>query len=193
MRYFLLDNGVSRKYWNVSLNGQSRTITYGRVGCKPTEKIKMLGSKVDARLATEELICKKRAKGFSERFPHSVSFEKLKTTSGIQIGYDPATEDQIEQLEREFICKLPADYRAFLQKTNGGFPSVGYIDIPQIGCGATVSVGTFRGLAANSEAHMSIARAARNWSETLTKGHVPIAGDSDIFSVCVKRLSLIHI
>lgn len=65
-RLFELKEGTSDKFWEISLDGTSHTVRYGRVGTDGQSKTKDLGTEDKARASYEKLIKQKTGKGYKE-------------------------------------------------------------------------------------------------------------------------------
>lgn len=64
-RFEMVDAGSS-KFWQVSLDGASMTVRYGRIGTDGQTRVKDLGSEVDAQREVDRLIAEKLRKGYRE-------------------------------------------------------------------------------------------------------------------------------
>src|SRR4051812_28068951 len=73
MRTFEYSDGKSSKFWNIQLQGQSFTVTFGRIGSKGQTQIKQFPSEDRARAAHDKLIAEKLAKGYRETPPAPAS------------------------------------------------------------------------------------------------------------------------
>jgi hypothetical protein len=98
-------------------------------------------------------------------------------------GKRRATESQIDKLEKRLGTKLPGEYREFLLTRNGGIPDPYFVQIPGHPYIASVSVGYILGLYDKAEPNESLWYAIENTMPSLPKGQLPIAGESDIFSI----------
>ena len=65
-RMFEMKEGTSDKFWEISLNGKSHSIRYGRVGTEGQKKDKEFASEAEARKAYDKLIAEKTGKGYRE-------------------------------------------------------------------------------------------------------------------------------
>lgn len=61
---YIEDN--SSKFWEVSLQGATYTVTYGRIGAKGTRQSKALATPTDAMNAVDKLVTEKLSKGYVE-------------------------------------------------------------------------------------------------------------------------------
>ena len=177
-RRLLLDDGSSRKYWNVCVEGKTQTVDYARVGSASNTKSKTFNSPSDAKTETEKLVGKKISSGYTELHPETVEFN---TASGT--GAETA---QIRKFEKQIGVKLPKDYVRFLRSTNGGCPTPGFLAIPGHPYIDNVSLGTFYGLHNKVKPGLSIQWAIETHAEVLPKRHLPIARGGDIFTICLK-------
>ncbi|MDB2686331.1 SMI1/KNR4 family protein [Mariniblastus sp.] len=180
IRRFLLDDGSTRKYWNVSLKGKAQTVEYARVGSASNSKTKTFDSPSDAKAATRKLIGSKLSSGYVELFPESVKFKPSRGVKG-------AATTRVRQLEKQIGAKLPSDYVQFLKSSNGCCPDQGYLSIPGHPYIDNVFVNTFYGLHSSVKQGFSIEWAIETQSPVLPKGHLPIARGGDIFTMCLKK------
>lgn len=65
-RLFELKEGTSDKFWEISLNGTSHTVRYGRVGTDGQSKTKDFDTEQKAAASCEKLIKQKTGKGYRE-------------------------------------------------------------------------------------------------------------------------------
>jgi len=65
-RLFELREGTSDKFWEISLNGTSHTVRYGRVGTDGQSKTKEFDTEQKALASCEKLIKQKTGKGYRE-------------------------------------------------------------------------------------------------------------------------------
>ncbi len=179
-RKFLLDDGSSRKYWNISLHGKKQTVEYARVGSSPNVKTKTFDATSDAKTTTEKLIGEKLSSGYIELQPESVKFKAAP-------GVKKANDIQVLELEKQIGAKLPKDYARFLKSTNGGYPNPGFVSIPGHPYIDNVSIDTFYGLHSKAKPGISIQWGIEIHSPVLPNGHLPIARGADIFTMCIKQ------
>jgi uncharacterized protein (TIGR02996 family) len=66
MRTFEFDDGKSRKFWNIDLQGQRFTVTYGRLGTQGQTQTKEFANAAKAQAEHDKLIKEKLAKGYVE-------------------------------------------------------------------------------------------------------------------------------
>jgi predicted DNA-binding WGR domain protein len=173
------DDGKSRKFWNCTQRGKEQTIRYGRLGTTGRETQKSFPTATDAAADTERLLGQKLSKGYVRVDPSRLKISRPK-------GKRKATESQVEQLENQLGTKLPADFREFLLTQNGGIPDPFFIAIPGHPYIANVAVGFLLGLYGKAEPR-SLTFAVENTLPYLPKGQLPIAGDSDIFSLSLEH------
>lgn len=65
-RRFEFNRGVSKKFWEVELQGKSLITRYGRIGSAARETKKPFASAADAKSALSKLVAEKSAKGYRE-------------------------------------------------------------------------------------------------------------------------------
>jgi uncharacterized protein (TIGR02996 family) len=68
-RRFEFDDGKSQKFWAVELQGDSFTVTYGRIGAAGQAQTKQFADADRARKECDKLIAQKLAKGYVEKAP----------------------------------------------------------------------------------------------------------------------------
>lgn len=115
--------GSSSKFWEVSVEGSSFTVTYGRIGAPGTSKTTACASPEAARAEADKLIREKTKKGYSEpgssvvswRPPthiptdqHPERFLNYKVT-----GFDPDADGQGDGERRDLPALRELDKRAF--------------------------------------------------------------------------------
>lgn len=177
---FYFDDGDSRKRWQVRVTGKSQVVEYGRLGATRRESKKTFKTPQAAVADTDKLIASKKRAGYIEINPELLEIEKYK-------GRKPATESQIASLEKLLGCRLPKEYRAFLVTFNGGKPNPAYVQVPTDPTIANVGVGDFFGLFGTTKTFNSLAWAMEHLGVALPKGHLPIAADSDAFTLSLRR------
>jgi predicted DNA-binding WGR domain protein len=69
-RRFEFEQGKSRKFWEVSVDGTALTVSFGRMGTNGQVKVKRLASPEAARMAAEKLVRQKIDKGYVEESSH---------------------------------------------------------------------------------------------------------------------------
>ncbi|MBI5431252.1 MAG: SMI1/KNR4 family protein [Planctomycetes bacterium] len=94
------------------------------------------------------------------------------------------TASDILSLEMELGAILPAEYRAFLLRTNGGRPKPNAIDVPEAPWRAT-PVRVFFGVRPNHPANSLVANRDL-YRSRLHDGLIPIATDSFGNPVCIE-------
>lgn len=65
-RYFEFVEGSSSKFWEITINGNSTTVRYGRIGANGTSKSTSYSDEGAARTAASKLIDEKTSKGYVE-------------------------------------------------------------------------------------------------------------------------------
>ncbi|MGE3808839.1 MAG: WGR domain-containing protein, partial [Gemmataceae bacterium] len=66
MRTFEFNDGKSNKFWNIELDGEAFTVTFGRIGTGGQTQIKEFPSDDKAQAAHDKLVAEKLAKGYVE-------------------------------------------------------------------------------------------------------------------------------
>jgi uncharacterized protein (TIGR02996 family) len=66
MRTFEFNDGKSKKFWNIDLQGSGFTVTYGRIGTAGQPQTKTFGDAAQAQAAHDKLVAEKLAKGYVE-------------------------------------------------------------------------------------------------------------------------------
>jgi predicted DNA-binding WGR domain protein len=174
------DDGTSRKRWHVRLSGKTQFVEFGKLGGALRESKKTFKTPKEAAAATDKLIAAKKREGYIEIKPKLLEISKYK-------GKKPATAAQIKSLEKRLGVTLPEEYQSFLLTRNGGGPSPGYIQILGDASIENVGVADIYGLFGDDETANSLAWALKTLSPMLPKGHLPIAGDSDIFTLSLRK------
>jgi predicted DNA-binding WGR domain protein len=177
---FYFDDGDSRKRWQVRVTGRAQIVAHGRLSGTLRESKKTFKSPKEALAAAEKLIATKKRAGYIEINPASLEIEKYK-------GKKVATESQIASLEKRIGCRLPDEYREFLATRNGGRPNPAYVQIPGIEDIENVGVADIFGLFGTAETANSLAWAIENLVPMIPEGHLPIAGDSDLFTLSLRK------
>jgi uncharacterized protein (TIGR02996 family) len=93
MRTFQFSDAKSHKFWNIDVQGDSFTVTFGRVGTAGQSQTKAFASAEKAQVEADKLIREKTGKGYRETTPK-------------------AAASQAEALERAVIAD-PADQTAW--------------------------------------------------------------------------------
>lgn len=177
---FYFDDGASRKRWKIQLSGKTQIVEFGRLGGALRESKKSFKTPKEAVAATEKQIVAKKREGYIEINPALLTLTRYK-------GKKAATTVQLKAFEKRVGSPLPEEYRAFLLTKNGGGPSPGFIQIfgdPSID---NVGVADIFGLFGNAETANSLDWAIQNFSPTLPKGFLPIAGDADLFTLSLRK------
>ncbi|MBM4076399.1 MAG: WGR domain-containing protein [Planctomycetes bacterium] len=65
-RRFYFDDGVSRKRWQITSNGSTQTVKYGRLTGRLEGSSKKFKSSSDAESNSQKIIAEKRRKGYIE-------------------------------------------------------------------------------------------------------------------------------
>jgi uncharacterized protein (TIGR02996 family) len=69
MRAFTYSDAKSHKFWNIELQGDKLTVTFGRVGSAGQTQTKTYGDEARARKEHDKLVKEKLAKGYQETAP----------------------------------------------------------------------------------------------------------------------------
>lgn len=177
---FYFDDGASRKRWQVRLSGKSQVVEYGRLGGALREAKKTFKTPQEAAASTDKIIAAKKREGYIEINPASLEITRYK-------GKKVATESQIQALEKQLGCRLPVEYRTFLSTRNGGRTNPPYVAIPRNGDIEIHGAGDIFGLFGNAETDNSIAWAIKNVAVMFPPRHLPIGGDTDIFTLSLHK------
>lgn len=123
-RRFEMVEGSSSKFWQISIDGSSFTVTYGRIGSAGTSKTTACASPDAAKAEADKLIAEKTRKGYSEVGGTEPSWRPpahVPTDSRIErflhykvTGFDPeAEEDSDDEGIRVFPSLRDLDKRVF--------------------------------------------------------------------------------
>jgi predicted DNA-binding WGR domain protein len=66
-REFFYQEGTSNKFWTITLEGDSHTVEFGRIGTRGQVQTKSFDDRPEARASYEKLIREKLAKGYREK------------------------------------------------------------------------------------------------------------------------------
>ncbi|MBY0458946.1 MAG: TIGR02996 domain-containing protein, partial [Gemmataceae bacterium] len=69
MRTFVFQDDKSHKFWNIALEGDRYTVTFGKVGGKGQSKGKAFAGAAEAKAAHDKIIAEKLADGYVETTP----------------------------------------------------------------------------------------------------------------------------
>ena len=67
MRHFEFVGGSSRKFWEISVSGNSFTVRFGRIGTAGQSQTKTFADEAKAKIEAELLIAQKVKKGYVEK------------------------------------------------------------------------------------------------------------------------------
>jgi predicted DNA-binding WGR domain protein len=176
MRRFYFDDGKSRKRWQIAQSGKSVTTQFGRLIGTLRESTKVAKSPAEAQKLTNQLISEKLREGYVEVAPNRLEVTRNK-------GVRPATEKQVSELEQTLECKIPTEYRNFLLSSNGGRPNPDCVQVPGVPYIDNVGVGTLFHLQPSKPGMDELTFELKRTKELLPKGHLPIAGSSDLFTI----------
>ena len=182
LRRFYFDDGSSRKRWHVQSKGKLQIVEYGRIGGSLRESKKSFKSPREAAASTETLIASKKRGGYIEINPSLLEIARPK-------GKKAATEKKIQAFEKRLGCVLPEEYRNFLASRNGGTPNPPYIQVPGIPSIDNVGVSEILGLYGTAKTTDSLLWGLETLAPLLPAGNLPIACDSDVFTLSLKKKS----
>jgi predicted DNA-binding WGR domain protein len=178
-RYYF-DDGDSRKFWAYALDGKKQRLSHGRIGSPGRETTKSFASASAAEAEAIKRAAQKVKGGYIEIQPANLRITRPK-------GKRKATEAQLARFEKRINARLPGEYRNFLFNQNGGVPEPYFIRIPGHPNIDNVAVGYLLGLYAKSEPYQSLLYAVEHKMPHLPRGQLPIAGDSDLFSISLEK------
>ncbi|MEZ6136112.1 MAG: ankyrin repeat domain-containing protein [Pirellulaceae bacterium] len=181
-RRFYFDDGKSRKRWQITQTGKSVTTQFGRLTGKLRASKRISRSPVEAQKLLDQLVAEKLREGYVEVAPKRLEVIRNK-------GVRAANEKQVSELESSLGCKLPTDFRNFLTSVNGGRPNPDCVQVPGVPYIANVGVGTFFHLRPSKPGTDEITYEVKRTNELLPKGHLPIAGSSDLFTISLSPKS----
>lgn len=186
-RRFYFDDGKSRKRWQVTQSGKTVVTQFGRLTGTLRESKKVAKAPAEAQKFLEQLVIEKLREGYVEIDPNRLEVIRPK-------GVRPATEKQISELESLLGCDLPIEYRNFLISSNGGRPNPDCVRVPGVPYVDNVGVGTLFHLQPSKPGMDEITYEVQRTKELLPKGHLPIAGSSDLFSISLspKTFGAVH-
>src|SRR4051794_26565484 len=69
MRTFTFSDAKSHKFWNIHLQGEKLTVTYGRIGSAGQAQTKQFKDAAAAQKEYDKLVKEKLAKGYTETTP----------------------------------------------------------------------------------------------------------------------------
>lgn len=178
-RRFFFDDGASRKRWQVQVKGKAQLVKYGRLTGSLREAKKTFKTPVEAAEDTARLIASKTRGGYIEVNPSRLEIVPLEGNKG-------ATDNQIDSLEKRLGCLLPDEYRSFLRERNGGRPNPDCVAVPGVEGIADVGVGTLLHLNPSQPKVDELSYEIERLAKILPKGHLPIAGSSDVFTLSLR-------
>lgn len=178
-RRLFFDDGSSRKRWQVLVKGKSQIVQYGRLGGTQRESKKTFKTPGEAAESTDKLIASKKCGGYKE-----INCSRLEI--GRHKGTKAATEKQIKAFEKQLACSLPDEYRSFLRTHNGGIPNPDCVQVPGVPYIDNVGVGVLFYLQASKPKFNELTHELKRIGSILPKGHLPIAGSSDVFTLSLK-------
>lgn len=175
-RRFYFDDGKSRKRWQITQSGKTVATQFGRLTGELRESKKTAKSPAEAQKVYDQLVKEKLREGYVEVDPERLEVIRPK-------GVRPATEKQVSELEKTLGCKLPIEYRNFLLSSNGGRPNPDCVQVPGVPYFDNVGVGTLFHLQPTKPGMDEITYELQRTKELIPKGHLPIAGSSDLFTI----------
>jgi len=108
MRRYEFVEGTSKKFWEISLDGESFTTRWGRLGTEGQSRTQTFGSSAEARKAHDSLIAEKEKKGYQQVGGEVSAARSLPA----KVPSDPGIE---EAVARDPEARKPwMDYGAFL-------------------------------------------------------------------------------
>ncbi len=182
-RRFYFDDGKSRKRWQISQTGKSVATQFGRLTGALRESKKVTKSLGEAQKLFDQLIAEKLREGYVEVAPERLEIIRNK-------GVRAANEKQVGELESSLGCKLPTEFRNFLLSVNGGRPNPDCVRVPGLPYIAIVGVGTLFHLQAAKPGMDEITYEVQRTNQLLPKGHLPISGSSDLFTISLSPKTL---
>lgn len=93
MRTFEFKEGKSAKFWNIELNGNAFTVTYGRLGTAGQTQTKTFADAAKAQAAHDKLIAEKTGKGYVE-----TAAKKTAASSPLQQSLEKAILDNSDDV-----------------------------------------------------------------------------------------------
>jgi predicted DNA-binding WGR domain protein len=97
MALFELEEGTSRKFYRVELDGKSVVLHWGRIGSVGTRKVIELATEVEAQREYDEQISKRRAHGYSrvldESLPRDPEAAREKANADVLARGAPLTKN----------------------------------------------------------------------------------------------------
>jgi len=179
LRRFYFDDGKSRKRWHVDVRGKTQTVEYGKLGGSLKESTKLFQSPTAAVEQTAKLIANKKREGYIEINPSRLEIGRIP-------GMRKATETQVKAFETRIGCRLPEEYRNFLQTLNGGIPNPDCVCVPGMEGIDNVGVGVLFHLRASKPSSDELSFEMERANTLLPPGHLPIAGSSDLFTLSLR-------
>lgn len=126
-RRFEFEEGGSRKFWEVTLDGASFTVRYGRIGAAGSTKTTTTGSDAEAAKEVDKLIREKTKKGYQEvgegvaknwrpptHFSSSSHVDKLRSRAATAFDPDAEPGDEDEAGRKRLPTLRECDRRAFV-------------------------------------------------------------------------------
>ncbi len=137
---------------------------------------KVAKSPAEAKKLSDQLVTEKLREGYVEVAPERLEVIR---TKGVRV----ANEKQVSELEKSLGCKLPIEYRNFLLSINGGRPNPDCVKVPGVPYIDNVGVGALFHLRSAKPGMDEITYEVQRTNQLLPKGHLPIAGSSDLFTI----------
>ena len=105
-RELIYMDAKSSKFWNIQLEGNSHTVTYGRIGSAGQSSNKSFPSEDAARKDAEKLVKEKLGKGYVDAQPASGNSEEIPLVAFSSINH----REEISRNAGTFIGKRVVDY-----------------------------------------------------------------------------------
>lgn len=179
LKRFYYDDGFKRTFWYVQNRGTKQTVTTGKLGSKGRITIKHFDNSSDARRDTLQKVEKKLNTGFIEYAPDELKYRKrhrfLKKQALVRL----------RTIEKDYSIKIPNEVRSYWSDQNGGLPEPGFISIPGHPHIDNVAVDAILGL--ETDPAYNLRWYIEETSPALPKGHLPVAGMPDLFSISLTR------
>jgi ankyrin repeat protein/predicted DNA-binding WGR domain protein len=177
-RRFYFDDGKSRKRWQITQTGKSVATQFGRLTGTLRESTKVTQSPGEAQKLFDQLIAEKLREGYVEVAPERLEIIRNK---GVRVP----NEKQVSELEASLGCKLPAEFRNFLLSVNGGRPNPDCVRVQGVPYIDNVGVGTLFHFQPAKPGMDEITYEVQRTNQLLPKGHLPIGGRSDLFTISI--------
>ena len=71
-RFFINQNDLSDKFWNIEYEGEEQIVHYGKIGTVGREMTKKFANEEECQKESEKLIAQKMKKGYVEVSPNKL-------------------------------------------------------------------------------------------------------------------------